>query len=62
MPEGGINPTTGQPFKAGDFEGKGGPEDKAAQALEDRGGDNDIRSNIRQGGETNRPGDGRGAG
>jgi len=62
MPEGGINPTTGQPFKAGDFEGEGGPEDKARKLEQDRGGDDAIRGNIRQGGTTNRPGDGRGLG
>lgn len=49
-----------RPFKAGDFEGQGGPEDKAAQMEQDRGGDDAIRSNIRQGGDTVRPHDGRG--
>ncbi|KAK8207891.1 hypothetical protein M8818_004144 [Zalaria obscura] len=54
--EGGhINPVTGQPTKARDFEGAGGPEDKARLAAETRGGDDDIRENIRQGGETVRP-------
>ena len=51
-----------RPFKAGDFEGVGGPEDKAKMMEENRGGDDAIRGNIRQGGETVRPGDGRGLG
>ncbi|KAM0712118.1 hypothetical protein Q7P37_011212 [Cladosporium fusiforme] len=56
LSEGGsINPTTGKQTKAADFEGTGGPEDKAAEAAANRGGDNDIRSNIRQGDETVRP-------
>lgn len=56
LSEGGdINPTTGKQTKASDFQGVGGPEDKAAIDAEIRGGDNDIRSNIRQGDETIRP-------
>ena len=56
LSEGGsINPETGKQTKAADFEGTGGPEDKAAQAVETRGGDDDIRSNIRQGDSTVRP-------
>lgn len=51
-----------RPFKAGDFEGTGGPEDKAQVMEEQRPGDDAIRGNIRQGGDTVRPGDGRGAG
>ena len=51
----GINPVTGKQTKAADFQGIGGPEDKAAIDREVRGGDNDIRSNIRQGDETVRP-------
>ncbi|KAF7191074.1 hypothetical protein HII31_07589, partial [Pseudocercospora fuligena] len=57
--EGGeILKETGQPTKASDFEGVGGPEDKARIAAETRGGDNDIRENIRQAGDTIRPGGG----
>jgi hypothetical protein len=52
---GSINPTTGKLYKAGDFQGVGGPEDTAAIEREVRGGDNDIRDNIRQGGSTVRP-------
>ena len=52
---GSIDPTTGKQTKAADFEGVGGPEDKAAIDREVRGGDNDIRDNIRQGGSTVRP-------
>jgi hypothetical protein len=40
---------TGKPIKARDFEGVGGPEDKARLAKENRGGDDDIRENVRQG-------------
>ncbi|KAL1310521.1 hypothetical protein AAFC00_000806 [Neodothiora populina] len=48
LSEGGdIDPTTGKLFKARDFEGSGGPEDKARQYVEDNGGNNDIRENIR---------------
>jgi len=54
--EGGdVDPVTGKQTKAADFQGVGGPEDKAAIDREVRGGDNDIRDNIRQGGETVRP-------
>jgi hypothetical protein len=56
LSEGGdINPVTGKQTKASDFQGIGGPEDSAAIDREVRGGDNDIRDNIRQGGETVRP-------
>lgn len=41
--------------KAKDFEGEGGPEDKARQHAEDAGGDDDVQGNVRQGGETRRP-------
>lgn len=41
--------------KAGDFEGVGGPEDKLAAAQLERGGDDDVVGNTRQGGETRRP-------
>jgi len=33
--------------KAKDFEGAGGPEDKAAQAANDKGGDNDVTVNTK---------------
>jgi len=33
----------------------GGPEDKVALDAANRAGDNDVRENIRQGGETVRP-------
>ncbi|KAK5112708.1 hypothetical protein LTR62_003806 [Meristemomyces frigidus] len=49
---GGVNPNTGRSFKAGDYEGLGGPEDKAQANAEARGGDNDVRGNIRQKGES----------
>lgn len=56
LSEGGsINPSTGKPYKARDFEGVGGPEDKARIYEQEQGGNDDIRSNIRQGGETVRP-------
>ncbi|KAG9698661.1 hypothetical protein KCU95_g2437, partial [Aureobasidium melanogenum] len=42
-----IDPSTGKPFKAGAFEGVGGPEDKAHLNAQDNGGDDSIRSNIR---------------
>ncbi|CAI6342387.1 unnamed protein product [Periconia digitata] len=45
---GGINPVTGQLYKARDFEGVGGPEDKAKILERDQGGRDDVRSNIRQ--------------
>ncbi|KAF2170244.1 hypothetical protein M409DRAFT_19846 [Zasmidium cellare ATCC 36951] len=51
---GGILPS-GKPTQASDFEGVGGPEDKARIAREERGGDDDVRGNVRQGGETVRP-------
>ena len=41
--------------KARDFEGAGGPETKQALYEETSGGNDDVRSNIRQGGETHRP-------
>jgi len=54
--EGGdVKKETGQYTKAEDFEGVGGPEDKARLAQETRGGDDDVRGNVRQGGETRRP-------
>lgn len=39
-------------YKAGDFEGLGGPEDKAAAYAEVHGGDDAVRDNIRQKGES----------
>jgi hypothetical protein len=41
--------------KAKDFEGVGGPEDKIEAAQTERGGDQDVVGNTRQGGETLRP-------
>nr|POE56240.1 hypothetical protein CFP56_50784 [Quercus suber] len=47
--EGGdVNPTTGQQYKARDFEGVGGPEDKEALRTQNEGGEDDVRSNTRQ--------------
>ncbi|KAI4756536.1 hypothetical protein E4T52_11401 [Aureobasidium sp. EXF-3400] len=46
--EGGdINPSTGKLYKAGEFEGAGGPETKAQIHRENDGGDDDVRSNVR---------------
>nr|OQO20958.1 hypothetical protein B0A51_14246 [Rachicladosporium sp. CCFEE 5018] len=53
--EGGDVLKSGQTTKASDFEGRGGPEDKAWEANEVRGGDDDVAGNVRQGGETRRP-------
>lgn len=48
LEEGGsINKETGQLHKAGDFEGPGGPEDKARMEAESNPGSDDVRSNIR---------------
>ncbi|KAF2718749.1 hypothetical protein K431DRAFT_287349 [Polychaeton citri CBS 116435] len=56
LEEGGsIDPVTGKLSKARDFEGVGGPEDKAALFAEENPGDQSVGSNVRQGGETNRP-------
>ena len=41
--EGGDILPSGRPTKARDFEGVGGPEDKAALDRRDRGGDDDVR-------------------
>ncbi|KAI9719034.1 MAG: hypothetical protein M1812_003664 [Candelaria pacifica] len=50
--EGGdINRTTGQPTKAKDFEGPGGPETKAKIYEEANPGNEDVLGNVRQGGE-----------
>lgn len=40
--EGGDIKRNGQPTRARDFEGEGGPEDKDAVARTDRGGDDDV--------------------
>lgn len=53
--EGGSILPSGKPTKASDFEGVGGPEDKARLKEQERGGDDEIRGNVRQGGETKRP-------
>ena len=45
----------GRLHKAGDFEGVGGPEDQARIEAEKNPGSDDVRENIRQGGETKRP-------
>ncbi|KAF1950639.1 hypothetical protein CC80DRAFT_496706 [Byssothecium circinans] len=45
---GGVNPVTGQPYKARDFEGVGGPEEKGRLYREEKGGNDDVRDNIRQ--------------
>ncbi|KAG9512168.1 hypothetical protein KCU99_g8832, partial [Aureobasidium melanogenum] len=48
LSEGGdINPSTGKLHKAGEFNGVGGPEDKAQIYRETQGGQDDVRSNIR---------------
>ncbi|KEQ86053.1 hypothetical protein M438DRAFT_270235 [Aureobasidium pullulans EXF-150] len=48
LSEGGdINPSTGKLYKAGDFEGAGGPETKAQIHRENAGGNDEVRSNIR---------------
>lgn len=41
--------------KARDFEGAGGPETKQQLYEEANPGNDDVRSNVRQGGETVRP-------
>lgn len=56
LSEGGdIDPRTGKPYKARDFEGLGGPEDKERVYAEANPGNDDVRGNVRQGGETRRP-------
>ncbi|KAL8927056.1 MAG: hypothetical protein Q9208_002602 [Pyrenodesmia sp. 3 TL-2023] len=46
---------SGHPTKARDFEGPGGPETKQQLYEEANPGNDDVRSNIRQGTETRRP-------
>lgn len=48
--EGGDILKSGQPTKARDFEGVGGPEDKSELGRIERGGDDDVNGNVRQGG------------
>lgn len=43
------------PTKARDFEGPGGPETKQKIYEEANPGNDDVRENVRQGGETRRP-------
>ena len=54
---GGIDPTTGKPFKAGAFAAGVGAPESAAEGYERRhGGDDDVRGNVRQGeGQTGKP-------
>ncbi|OCL01787.1 hypothetical protein AOQ84DRAFT_328463, partial [Glonium stellatum] len=48
LEEGGdINPRTGKPYKARDFEGPGGPEDKQRLHARANPGDDDARANVR---------------
>jgi hypothetical protein len=56
--EGGdINPATGKPYKAGDFEkGVGAPEVKNASYAKNHGGEPDADAPVRQGqGQTGKP-------
>jgi len=39
---GGVEERTGRAYKARDFEGEGGPEDKEARYKEERGGEDDV--------------------
>ncbi|KAJ4384814.1 hypothetical protein N0V86_000417 [Didymella sp. IMI 355093] len=58
LSEGGdINPTTGQLYKAGDFEkGVGAPEVKDASYASNHGGEPDANAPVRQGqGQTGKP-------
>lgn len=45
--EGGSVDDRGRLSKAGDFEGEGGPEDKAQKLAEENPGSDDVRENIR---------------
>ncbi|KAF1982735.1 hypothetical protein K402DRAFT_397263 [Aulographum hederae CBS 113979] len=52
LSEGGdIDPKTGRLYKARDYEGEGGPEDKERIYAEEQGGNDDVRGNVRQGQE-----------
>jgi hypothetical protein len=56
LSEGGdIKSGSGRVTKARDFEGIGGPEDKARAYEEEYPGNDDVRDNVRQAGETVRP-------
>lgn len=46
MEEGGDIGANGKLTKARDFEGAGGPEDKARIAAEDRGGDDGVNTAV----------------
>ncbi|KAF2249836.1 hypothetical protein BU26DRAFT_604145 [Trematosphaeria pertusa] len=50
-----LDPRMGRPYKARDFEGVGGPEDKDRIYDENNPGNDDVRGNVRQGGDTVRP-------
>ncbi|TVY34083.1 hypothetical protein LOCC1_G007864 [Lachnellula occidentalis] len=45
--EGGDITESGQPTKARDFEGEGGPEDKRARDASDRGGEDGVDAPVR---------------
>ncbi|KAH0149153.1 hypothetical protein KCU67_g11178, partial [Aureobasidium melanogenum] len=48
LSEGGdIDPSTGKLHKASAYEGAGGPETKASLHAQEQGGDDSVRSNIR---------------
>ncbi|KAF2815924.1 uncharacterized protein BDZ99DRAFT_457865 [Mytilinidion resinicola] len=44
---GGLDPKTGRAYKARDFEGEGGPEDKATKYAEENPGNDDV-DNVRR--------------
>lgn len=44
-----------RPYKARDYEGIGGPEDKERMYEEENPGNDDVDSNVRQGRDTVRP-------
>ncbi|KAF2873532.1 hypothetical protein BDV95DRAFT_605032 [Massariosphaeria phaeospora] len=44
---GGLN-ARGQPTKARDFEGAGGPDDKARIRAADKGGEDDVAANVKR--------------
>ncbi|KAH7130256.1 hypothetical protein B0J11DRAFT_522746 [Dendryphion nanum] len=46
---GGVDPQSGKPYKARDFQGGiGGPEDHAARYAQTHGGDDAVRGNVAQ--------------